>query len=111
MRISKSWWLVGPVAMIIIAMVVFGIWLNKAINQSAGTSDQAVTITITSGQGVRAIGAQLYGAKLIRAPWLWNLYIILTGKRAAILANTYQLSPNQSIRDIARELTSSSRLP
>jgi UPF0755 protein len=105
MRISKLWWLIGPVAMVIVAVVVFGVWFNSAINKSAGTSDQTLSITITPGQGVRAIGAQLAEAKLIRAPWQWNLYIILTGKRASILADTYQLSPSQSIRDIARVLT------
>ncbi|MBI2984665.1 MAG: endolytic transglycosylase MltG [Candidatus Kerfeldbacteria bacterium] len=88
-----------------VAALAGGWWFNHLVSQPLSSNRQAVMLTIAKGEGVKAVADKLYASGLIKARWHWNLYIALTGRRAGILGGEYTLRRDQSIRDIARLVT------
>ncbi len=95
----------GIVGGVVIFLVVAGVWFNSVVDHPTSASNARVELTIAKGDGVKAVADKLLAAKLIRARWHWNLYIALTGQRSSILFGDYELRGTQSIREIARVVT------
>lgn len=79
--------------------------LDRSVS-SHGQAGPAVSITIPTGAGVRKVADVLYDQHVIDQRWHWNVYMVLTGRRSSILAGTYLIPRNSSIRDMASIVTS-----
>ncbi|PSB02960.1 endolytic transglycosylase MltG [Merismopedia glauca] len=80
-------------------------WWNWAISP-VGAS-QKVTVQIPPGSAPQAIGEELEKAGLIRSQLVWNLwskYLSWQNPQGEFKAGTYQLSPSQSLPEIATEI-------
>lgn len=90
---------------LIVVVAIFGLWFNRIVSLPISQAANRAVLTIDKGDGVKAVADKLLEAELIRARWHWNMYILLTGKRSNILVGEYELKRNQSIREIARIVT------
>lgn len=70
-------------------------------------ADKTVQIRIPPGTPSQQIGRDLQSAGLIRSAFAWNLWVrwITMQDKAAFKAGTYQLSPTQSLEQIADEIS------
>lgn len=76
-------------------------WVSRTVSVAAGTTTNPVVVTIQPGEGVRDVAHDLKVRKLIVSEQAWNLYIILTGRRSALLAGEYTLKQTMTGREIA----------
>lgn len=79
-------------------------WVSRTVSVAAGTTTNPVVVTIQPGEGVRDVAHDLKVRKLIVSEQAWNLYIILTGRRSALLAGEYTLKQTMTGREIATTL-------
>ncbi len=92
---------------ILVAVVLTGSgfwWVSRTVSVAAGSKKDSVTFTIRSGEGVRDVAHDLKVKNLIVSEQAWNLYIILTGRRSALLAGDYTLNATMTGREIATVL-------
>lgn len=88
------------------AILLLAGWAMQRVADRPGPRPgQVVTLTVAKGDGVRQVADELFRAGVIRERWHWNFYIILSGRRSAILAGRYKLDGGLSVRRIAVALT------
>ncbi len=80
------------------------IFYFQMINTSSKNGEDSVFI-IERGQGVSAISKNLKKEKLIKSEFIFKIYVIISGKQIDFKEGSYILSPQMSIKQIARELT------
>jgi UPF0755 protein len=68
-------------------------------------SQQGRVVTIPSGSSVHEIAVLLRQAGVIRATWAFEWYIRNNALRDDLQAGSYNLRPNQSVAEIANQLT------
>ena len=79
-------------------------WYNQQL-RPVNNSDTMVTITIPSGASVRQIAQILYAKGLIKNVQVFEWFVRNQGLRDQMQAGQYQLSPSQSVADIAEILS------
>ncbi len=84
---------------------VFGYYFMQ-INAKASNSSEEVTFSVTQGEGVKDIGANLESAGLINNSYVFEWYVYFDKSQSDFLAGEYALSPNKSIKKIVEILTS-----
>lgn len=85
-------------------------WASAPPATSTPTStntDKTVQIRIPSGTSATQIGQDLESAGLIRSADAWNIWVrwLSLQNKAGFKAGTYQLSPTQSLSEIAAAIT------
>jgi UPF0755 protein len=91
----------------LLIVVVATFFVRRAYNHDllpVGTGEVR-TVTITSGESLDTIAAQLGKEKLIRSAWAFKLYVSTKQVRNDLEAGTYSLSPSQSTPEIVSTLT------
>ncbi|MFC1756492.1 endolytic transglycosylase MltG [Patescibacteria group bacterium] len=79
--------------------------LNQ-INYSQGTANNPTTIEIKKGEDVIEIGKKMEDKKLISNYAYFVVYFWVNGIHGKIIADKYEISPNLSIPEIAKVITS-----
>ena len=88
--------------LLIIVLVGGGFWwVSRTASASAGSSTTPVRFTISAGEGVREVSDRLKQKNLIVSEQAWTLYVVLTGRRSALLAGDYTLQQAMTGREIA----------
>jgi peptidoglycan lytic transglycosylase G len=80
------------------------LWYGGLLTQPLTPYGVEQSFTIESGEGVPSIAIRLEEVGLIRSAAAFRAYLIYTGLDTSIQAGDYQLSPAQSIVDIAHKL-------
>ena len=80
------------------------LWYGGLLTQPLSPRNAEQPFTIEPGEGVPSIAIRLEEVGLIRSATAFRAYLIYTGLDTSIQAGDYQLSPAQSIVDIAHEL-------
>lgn len=94
--------IVGGVFGVAILLVIAGfVWVSRTASASPSESTTPVSFTINAGEGVRTVSDKLKQQNLIVSEQAWTLYVILTGRRSALLAGVYTLNPSMTGREIA----------
>lgn len=96
--------LVSTVLSILILSVFFALyqWYKQPIDRMA---DSSQIFIIPKGQAIAVTGTRLYEAGLIKHPFLFRIAVKLEGLDGKIQAGSFELSPNQSVAEIAQTLT------
>ncbi len=91
------------IGILLIIMLVGGgfLWVSRTASASAGSSTTPVRFTISAGEGVREVSDRLKQKNLIVSEQAWTLYVVLTGRRSALLAGDYTLQQAMTGREIA----------
>lgn len=76
-------------------------WVSRTASDAAGSNANPVTLTIQPGEGVRDVSHDLKTRNLIVSEQAWTLYVILTGRRSALLAGEYTVNQTMTGREIA----------
>jgi UPF0755 protein len=80
------------------------LWWKSELSPVNRRDTAAETFTITSGQGVREIAAQLHSAGLIRNEWAFFLLVKQLGISNKLQAGEFHLSPSMNAREIVTQL-------
>jgi UPF0755 protein len=87
----------------IAAIVIFSYYSD--INSPANSAGLAVKFTVSSGESVKTIGADLAKAGLIKSAFHFEIYIWQTKNGANMQAGIYQFSPQMTIKEIVAMLS------
>lgn len=98
-------WISGIVAAIVVAAALGSWWVFATVSHSGRGSAETKSFVVAKGEGVRTISARLYQEGYISSRQAWTLYVIMSGLRYSILADTYSLSHTFSGKDIAHTFT------
>ncbi len=98
-------WLLVAVAALLAVGLGAKVWYSQALRPT-GTAGQSA-VTITSGESVNAIAADLKQQRLIRSPFAFKLHARLNHLAATFQAGRYVVSGQRSAPAIAAELTDS----
>lgn len=91
----------GSIALVIVLTISGFVWVSRTASASPGTSTTPVEFTINPGEGVREVSDKLKQRNLIVSEQAWTLYVVLTGRRSALLAGEYTLNQSMTGREIA----------
>lgn len=80
------------------------LWYSSMLTQPLDPGGSKQPFAIQPGEGVPSIAIRLEEVGLIRSAAAFRAYLVYTGLDTSIQAGDYNLSPAQSIVDIAREL-------
>lgn len=95
-------YIVIGVVVLLLGFVIGGfVWVSRTASASPGDSTTPVSFTLASGEGVRTVSDKLKSQNLIVSEQAWTLYVILTGRRSALLAGEYTLNQSMTGREIA----------
>ena len=86
---------------LVLAVVVAAV-LDRA--GTAGPSTAETTVLVERGKGVGAIAAELAAAGVVAEPWLFRLYVRLTGADRALTAGEYAFPAGVSTAEAVRML-------
>lgn len=97
-------------AWIVVGVAVAGVgalygWYRWNLRPADTNQTTPVAISITQGEHLSAITAELQTAGLIRSRWAFELYLILNGLRAKVEAGYYVLIPADPATTNARIIT------
>lgn len=93
-------------AAVLLAILIGGkVWYSQALRPTGTTGQSAVTVT--SGESVVAIAADLSNRKLIRSSFAFKLHVRFNRLAAKFQAGRYVVSGQRSTPAIAAELTDS----
>ena len=65
-----------------------------------------VIYTVLKGQGNKEIAEDLKNQGIIKNPWFFRLYVVMSGKHQKLQAGSYEISPSISVAQIVKKLTS-----
>lgn len=86
----------------IIVVVGAAVWFSGVINHPSEPKEPAYNLVVAEGSGVTDIGRKLKAAGYVGSVNHWKWYIALSGLRASLLPGEYTLTSGQSIREIAK---------
>lgn len=99
--------LIGAViAAVVIAAAAVA--LRMAYNENlkpVSSSDVSQTVTIENGATIEQIAEQLERMGLIRNAWAFRFYVSSKAVQDPLQAGTYDLAPNQGVKEIVGQLT------
>lgn len=81
------------------------LWWKDSVSPVDPTDTIPVSFTISSGDGVKAIAANLAQKNLIRSPTGFYMLVKLMGIERELQAGDFRLTPSMNAQIIARELT------
>lgn len=94
----------GVIVLLLIGGLIGGYaYVTHIINSPQGTGE-AETFLITKGEGVREIADKMVSAGLIRSAEIFQFYLWQQGYVSKIQTGSYQISPTESMKEIAAKL-------
>lgn len=102
---TKGQW-IGTVVLLVIAGWLLGIiiWYQYNLRPVSASTQEKVVI-IAKGDSVDTIANRLADNGLIRSNSAFTVYVTLHGLRGRLQTGAYQLTPNQTTKEIARAIT------
>lgn len=94
------------VYLLVLVTIVFvaWFWLNQQL-QPVSADSTPVVFVVKRGASIDSIGQELKAADLIRTPLAFKYIVSKSGLAKKIQAGTFRLSPNMSVAEIAKNLT------
>jgi len=92
---------------IIIILLIFSgyLYYNHAVSSPFNTKGSDSTFTINKGDGVKTIAKNLKDQKIISSEFFFEVHAWLSDLRSSFVAGDYNLNPQMSITEIAKNLT------
>lgn len=90
----------------LVIVLVLGIY---AIAPRNGDAEQSIIFHIAKGEGVREIAGRLGEERIIRSPFAFTVFAVLSGRGRTFKPGTYTLSPALSVPEIIFVLTAEKR--
>jgi len=97
--LKKAGSLVGTIFLLLIFLVCFEIYVPA----NPG-SHETITFTVQKGWGDDEIALNLQEMGIIKSPWFFKLYVVLSLKHSMLQAGDYSVSPKMSIHQIASNM-------
>ncbi|MEW6517727.1 MAG: endolytic transglycosylase MltG [candidate division FCPU426 bacterium] len=91
------WWLIALCGAAVLWLLA---WL--ALSGTPGTS--ARLVEIAPGTRTQAMARQLHEANVIRQPWAFRAYVLLTGSARRLKAGEYEFPPRQPLPQVVHRL-------
>lgn len=108
-RISGKAIAISIVAVLLVLVISGGVaarvWYSAQLKPVNANQTKTVIVTIKTGTSATQVAEQLESEGLIRSAQGFMWYLRNTGLRDSIQAGTYELSPSQSVADIANVIT------
>ncbi len=101
----RIWWLLVILVIILLGGIIISRHVYDVDLRPVSSSQQSQIFTVSEGQSVKQIGANLKKYHLIRSPWAFQLYVHSKELSDKLQAGTYALSPSQNIASIVTTLT------
>jgi UPF0755 protein len=109
MKSHKAYSFVSRLVVLFFVVVIIGwigwLWWKDSVAPVDPTDTIPVTFTVQSGEGVKAIAANLAEQNLIRSSTGFYVLVKLLGIERKLQAGEFRLMPSQDARTIALELT------
>lgn len=86
--------------------IVGTVFVNKKINESFSTKSQQIIFDVRRGQGAKEIAQNLQDAGVISGKSYFLFYLWQSGSTSKLQAGEYDLSPPNSIKEIADKIVS-----
>lgn len=96
---KRPWWqwaLLGTAGLLVISIVSTAVVFVTQLRPVNRSLKQPIAVSITKGQRTAEIAKQLKQMGLIRSPWAFQAYLVLSGQRGRIEAGYYELSAADS---------------
>lgn len=90
------------IATIIILLLVVFLWQVTAPRDFP----QGIIYNIPTGTGLNYLSRDLYNKNIIRSPFLFKIFSVISGGTKGILAGDYDLEKNESVYNLAIRMTS-----
>lgn len=101
-RVPKVGWIIGGgLALLVMGAVAAGVYLLAPKDASAS---EAIPVEIVSGMLPGQIADKLEESGVIRSSFAFGLYTRLSGVQNSLQAGSYQLSPADSVPEVAAQL-------
>ncbi len=100
---KKLWWLLLVIPFLFLA--IFIIWFGQATSGN-GPLQIPQRVTITAGQGVNAIAADLIAKGVIDSDLAFKISVVLEGARNSFIPGDYTIPEKANIRKVIEILTS-----
>lgn len=81
------------------------LWLLTADVLAFGKEEQSICFTVSDTDSVKDISQNLHDQGLVRYPWLFRLYVKVTGKETALQPGTYTLSTHYDYHALVKVLS------
>jgi UPF0755 protein len=94
----------------IVAILVAGIWFLQAVFTVQSDDSTEQTFTIATGEGVNEISGNLRNAGIIKSSLAFETYVWLIRSEGRLIAGDYALTPDMTLRDLTRRITSGDAL-
>jgi UPF0755 protein len=95
-RPKWQWVLVGAAGLVVTAVLVTIMMFVTQLRPVNRGLKQPIAVSITKGQRTAEIAKQLTQMGIIRSPWAFQAYLVLSGQRGQIEAGYYELSAADS---------------
>ncbi|MFA6043176.1 MAG: endolytic transglycosylase MltG [Patescibacteria group bacterium] len=100
---KKLWWLL--LALPFLFLVIFIVWFGQATS-GEGPLQSPQQVTITAGQGVNAIAADLSAKTVIGSDLAFKISVVLEGARNSFIPGEYTIPAKANIRKVIEILIS-----